>query len=784
MSSQGVFIGPQKWWADKNLRSLRFNSADSAYLSRTPASAGNRTTWTWAGWVKRSDVTSNDRQGLFSAYGTGNDTDYFIFGLAGATDSCKLFWTQWTVEATSTAVFRDPSAWYHIVANYNGSNLTFYVNNVQVLQSAKTGNLAINGSFAHSIGRNSDGTKYFSGYLADIHFIDGQALEPTAFGEFDQNGIWQPKTYFGDYGTNGFRLNFGDNTSTSTLGLDSSGKGNHWTANNLSVTAGAGNDSMVDYPVHYGVDTGVGGEVRGNYCTLNPLFLPAGGTLSNGNLEATLQGATSTNNRDWAAGTIANSSGKWYYETVVDSFSGGNGVARFRAGIVNPTTVTNDFRFETVLYQGSGDIAENNVDIDTGLPTLNVGDVVGIAYDLDSLNFYVYINGVLEGSVAISNVSPPFAPIVGNSDGLVSTGVCTVNFGQRPFAFTAPAGFKALNTASLPAPTIEDPSTVMDVALYTGTGSSQAITGLEFSPDFVWIKSRSAAASHRLFDQIRGAGKVLYSNATDPEDTDIQTLSQFNSDGFDVGTNTGVNTLNDAYVAWTWDAGSSTVTNNDGSITSSVRANPSAGFSIVEWTGTGSNATVGHGLGVAPQFIIIKSKTSLAWTIYHSAIGAGSRLKFNTDALQTSSTYWNNTAPTSTVFSVGTSVAENSSGTERITYCFAPVDGYSSFGSYTGNGSADGPFVYTGQRSRWILLKNASSAGSNWYLFDTARDTYNVAVTYLLPNSSAAESTATFIDICSNGFKVRNAGGDTNGNGNTIVYACFAENPFQYARAR
>jgi len=331
----------------------------------------------------------------------------------------------------------------------------------------------------------------------------------------------------------------------------------------------------------------------------------------------------------------------------------------------------------------------------------------------------------------------------------------------------------------------------MDVALYTGNGSTQNISGLGFSPDLVWMKVRSINYNHTLIDSVRGATQTLSSSMTVQEYTEPTGPTAFTSDGWsmngDVTYVGSVNANGQTYAAWTWDGGSSTVSNTDGSITSSVRANPSAGFSVVTYTGTGSAATVGHGLNAAPGLILIKGRTGTSdWPVYHSALSNPTNdvLVLNTtDSAQSVTNYWNGTN-SSVIGLLNGSWAHNTSGVDYVAYCFAPIEGYSAFGSYTGNGSSDGPFVYTGHRSRWILLKNASSGGSNWYLFDTARDTYNVAVTYLMPNSSAAESTATFIDICSNGFKVRNAGGDTNGSGNTIIYACFAENPFSIARAR
>jgi hypothetical protein len=368
----------------------------------------------------------------------------------------------------------------------------------------------------------------------------------------------------------------------------------------------------------------------------------------------------------------------------------------------------------------------------------------------------------------------------------------TSNFGQRQWAYAAPAGFKALCTTNLPEPTIADGSTVMDVKLYTGNGSTQTISGLNFSPDLVWIKARSTSSyNHFLLDTVRGVNNELNSNTTDSEYTRPApgSLTAFNSDGFDLNTAIGVNASSTTYAAWTWDAGSSTVTNTEGSITSQVRANASAGFSVVTYTSSSSVSTVGHGLGVAPYLIITKNRSvSNTWWTYHNAIGNTKAMRLDTtDAQTTISSTWNNTSPTSTVFTVG---GEWGNGNNIVAYCFAPVAGYSSFGSYTGNGAtgwpnADGPFVFLGFRPKFILWKCTSQA-ENWVIYDSVRETYNFVNDKLLPNSSAAESTNNNheIDFLSNGFKIRNNNGEFNQNAATYIYAAFAEHPFATSRAR
>jgi hypothetical protein len=337
---------------------------------------------------------------------------------------------------------------------------------------------------------------------------------------------------------------------------------------------------------------------------------------------------------------------------------------------------------------------------------------------------------------------------------------------------------------------------VFDVALWTGNGvSPRSITGLAFSPDLVWIKNRAnGGAWNVLFDVIRGGGQ-LTSNGTDAElvagSNIAGYVSAYTSDGFTLTAGSSsiitVNENSSGIVGWAWDAGTSTVSNTQGSITSQVRANATAGFSVFTYTANGViTATVGHGLGVSPSLIITKSRSnSYNWGVYHSSIGPTKYLLLNsTSAAQTSSSPWNNTSPTSTVLSIGDASFTNAyAGYTYVAYAFAPVVGYSSFGSYTGNGSSDGVFVYTGMRPRWVMIKRTDTT-ENWIIHDTARDEYNVTSKELIPNSSGAEGATTPFDILSNGFKMRSSGGGINGSGGTYIYAAFAEAPINYARAR
>jgi hypothetical protein len=775
-------------------RSVRFNAPDSSFLSRTPGSAGNRKTWTWSGWVKRSIFGT--RQQLFSAPSGNTYIEWQNDQIQIEEYSGGLVY-----KLGLSAVQRDPSAWYHFVFQLDTTQATaadrvkIYINGVRqtafgtASYPSQNHDSGINGAVAHKIGAfpgTGDGGNfyYFSGYLADIHFIDGQALDPSSFGEFDTNGVWQPIAYTGSYGTNGFRLPFSDNSTAAALGTDTSSNGNTWTVNNLSVTAGAGNDSLVDSPTNGSqVDTGAGGEVVGNYATLNPLIEYTRAALANGNLDTNQASSSAA----YAQGTIVPSSGKWFFEATCTAVLI-SGTTSMRVGVAKVGSVASS---SIAIYNGGDgqyEIFGSNV---TGKATYTNGDVVGVAVDIDAGTIQFYKNGSSQGSTSIT-AGIPYIPHV-----QLYAASCVFNFGQRQWAYAAPAGFKALCTTNLPGPTIADGSTVMDVALYTGNGSTQTISGLNFSPDFVWMKRRNSVVSNALYDIVRGVKKYLNSDGTGSDyEPASGGVTAFNSDGFTVVEQGGVqiNASGASMVAWTWDAGSSTVTNTEGSITSSVRANASAGFSVVTYTGTGATATVGHGLGVAPGFIIIKRRDGVVdWVNYHSALGPGKYLQLNlTSAATTSSGYWGTV--NSSTFGLPSFSTPNASGGTYVAYCFAPVAGYSSFGSYLSNASSDGPFVYTGFRSRWLMIKLATSESTrNWIIIDAARNTYNAVNNKLAANSSASENdagvtgdgTANLVDFLSNGFKLRTGNGDTNGlAGYTYIWAAFAESPFQYARAR
>jgi len=767
-------------------RSVRLRQSASGNFSKTYGATGNQQLWTWSCWVKRGRLSdSTGGATLFSG----------LNGLSAGNSRCRLtFETDDTLNLAltnmntaevasyrTTALFRDPSAWYHVVVAIETGNATagdrvkLYVNGTRYTTSGTTASLnanmpfGVNGvpTYIGSYYNPSAGTAYFDGYLTEINFIDGQALTPSSFGETNPiTGVWQPKKYTGTYGTNGFFLNFSDNSSNTatTIGKDYSGNGNNWTPNNISVTSGATYDSMLDVPTNWAD----GGNGRGNYCTLNPLNRQTGSSaavVTNGNLTITVPSGVNATPGAYAVatGTFLLAGGKWYFEAVGQQVSGSGG--GHALGVTNALT----FNFNGTNYYTS---SFSNVSKSASA----AADVLMIAYDADNNLAWVGKNGTWDagnpsaGTGGTSYTGPviPFAQGYNDTTNRVDV---NCNFGQRPFTYTPPTGFRALNTLNLPEPTIRRGNQYFNAVTYTGTGAARSVTGAGFQPDLVWIKNRSAAISHGLNDSVRGAGKFLYSNLTDAEGNFPTDFASFDADGFSLGSATGAvtNTNGSSYVAWQWKEGAT------------------QGFDIVTYTGTGSNTTVAHNLGVAPRMIIFKRRSAIAnWAVYHASIGNTGALALDlTIATDTNVAYFNNTSPTSSVFTVGTGNSVNASTSTYVAYLFAEVAGFSRFGSYTGNGSSDGPFVFTGFRPRWVMVKYYSGSGANhWWIWDTARNTYNAMNDTLVANLSVSEQSPLPIDVTANGFKFRTSNGEMNGSGTSYIYAAFAEFPFKTALAR
>jgi len=781
--NNNLLIGAASAGGDYDIdQSIRFNFADSPSLKRTPGSASNQKTWTWSAWVKRS--------GLGDPGGPNNTHQLFGVGATSclrfiSTDALRLESLGGNHTFVTTQLFRDTSAWYHIVLAFDSTQATdtnrrkLYVNGSQVTSFSSTTftgleqnvDWGINSTSEHQIGK-SNLADYFGGYMADIVLIDGTALGPDSFGETNAYGVWVPKAVSSlTFGTNGYFIDGRDSTD---LGDDESGNGNDYTSSGL-----AANDQVTDSPTL-------------NYCTLNPLFSHSSCTFSNGNLDVTLPGAGT--GYSGATGSFEVTSGKWYWEvTPNNAVQAAVGIltSSYPANKSTPDNPSTD-GYLAYMYRTTGTLM-TSASWDPGAvygATYTTADVIGIALDLDAgtptIKFFK--NNTSQGSSNI--VAGTWLPGVIRYD---NGPTYTTNFGQSGFTYTPPTGYIALNTDNLSDPTIKDGSAYFQTTLYTGNGTAIGSGGnaisqsgnSTFQPDFAWIKGRSGSTEHVLTDAVRGVTKELSSNDTGAEETVAEGLTTFGSAGFTVGSDGSYNTNTATYAAWQWKANGAGSSNEDGTInTTATSANTTAGFSLVTYAGNGtSGATVGHGLGVVPNMIIVKNRDQTdAWQVYHS----GNTTAPETDYLVLNTTAatvdnvdrWNDTAPTSAVFSLGNAVEVNTNTENYVAYCFADIEGYSKFGSYVGNGAADGPFISTGFKPSWLMVKRTDDT-ADWFIMDTARATYNPTTGFsLYADLTNAEGSDMTFDILSNGFKVRQINAWLNASGATYIYIAFAENPF------
>ena len=783
-------------------RSLRFNDDDSTYLQRNVSSSSNRKTFTISVWVKRSNITDGLIFGQTD--GSGNDMFHLVFDSNHKLYGLDYDYPTNNFQFITTQVFRDPSAWYHIVLAVDTTQATntnrwkLYVNGSQVtaFDSATYPSQNLDTWVNHTtypvyIGiAGWTGYKY-DGYIAEYNFIDGLALTPSSFGETDVlTGQWNPKKYTGSYGTNGFYLNFSDNSNNNatTLGKDSSGNGHNFTPNNFATS-----DSVKDSPTL-------------NFATLNNIDT-SGGTFAEGNL------SYDTSGWNQAGSTFMFNTGKWYCEVCVHAYNSGNdafSVGILEAGRRRQATywsdgswsLTTDGYLYGINLNGTTEkkISGGSEASISGQPDISEGSIIGLLIDLDSgtTSIKYNVNGgtffelftgmqATDYVIGVNSYQAELRFNFGQDSSFAGSKTAqgnTDSAGNGDFYYTPTSGFKALCTANLPDPSIKLPAQHFNTLLYTGNGGTQSITGLEFQPDWVWLKKRNGTTNHLVFDSVRGTNKSLNSNGGGSEDTSsTNKLTSFNSDGFTLGSNASGNNNSDTYVAWNWKGGGSASSNGDGSLTASVSANTTAGFSIGTYTGQSSgSATVGHGLGVAPDVVITKSRTSSSnWYIYHKSIGQDGWIILDSNGAATTgnSAVWN-PAPTSSVFTYGSGLVNQG---DVVFYAFSEVAGYNKFGSYTGNGSSDGTFVFTGFRPAYVLVKDISSSYS-WDLHDNKRDPDNVTEESLAPNLSNAEDTYDAKDFLANGFKLRSSSNSLNKSGDTYIYLAFAESPFKYSRAR
>ena len=813
-SEQWMYSSGREFYDFSLEQSLRFEDGDSAYLSRTPASAGNRKTWTLSFWVKFSTIKT---QTLFATR-----TNTTPFGEIRFESDGGFFFYGYSVgyqyRFDSSAVYRDTSAWYNFVflmdttqstqANrtkiyVNGTQLTAFDNVIYPSQNLDTN---VNNSVPHDFGYDvNSSVQAFDGYLAEVNFIDGQALDATSFGE-TKSGIWVPKDPTGlTYGTNGFRLAFADGAA---IGDDTSGNTNDWTTNNLVAS-----DVVLDSPTN-------------NFAVLNRTLPDSHFNtdhLSEGNLFYNEGQGNNGNGRPTA--TIGVTSGKWYWEVQVPSQQNSRAIGFTRTDNIGKGNVTlHGSGFTSANSVVGIDLVDDTIDqVDksgthtqhaSGLTGMSNNDIFGISVDLDGGTFQMYRNGSTYGSsYSLDDLSD------WQTHGMTPTAsgdtyqAYRFNFGQDStfanlraaggnadenglgdFAHPVPSGFLSLCSANLPKGAIdtladETPEDYFNTLLFTGNGGTNAVTGVGFQPDLIWSKSRNSSYSHSLFDFIRGVNSRLKSNSTDGETTDTG-LGSFDSDGFTM-INANNNNSGEPFVTWNWKAGGTGVSNTDGSITSTVSVGATSQqnwFSIVDFTGAGSAGTVGHGLGVVPSFIVYKRRNAGGdnWVVYHNGISNSENGGIYLNLLNvwnSDGSLWNNTAPTSSVFSVGT--YGGASGENRIAYCFANAEGLCRAGSYIGNGSStDGTFVYTGFRPSFLLVKITSISNQIWLLLDSKRGSENVISETLEANNSNAESNNDRVDFVSNGFKWRNNYQNQNNSGNTFIYLAIASQGFKYANAR
>ena len=738
--------------------SLIFDSADSSGLYRSLSVAGSTTTFTLHGHVKRNKLGT--RQILFSASNAAGNDDFFVDFTSA--DKIRVHMNDGSggldCDLLTTAVFRDVAQFYAINIIVDTSNSTagdrvrLEVNGTLVdafdteIYPAQSYAVEWNaGTYNQQIG-DWAGSSFNADYiLSEVRHIDGQALDSTNFGEFDQYGVWQPKKYIGTYGTNGFHLDFADDTD---MGKDVSGNGNHFTG--VAVNSQSPSHRVLDTPTN-------------NYCTLSVLEVseddPGSPELTDGNLyihyAATNSGANGT---IWAA------SGKYVCEMEIVGPDN-----NIHIGAIDQANKT--ARYKGLAYQTSnGQIRVDSVVVTTSTAA-SAGDIVRCELDLDTGNIEWFVN---DASVHSRSFTPggklwTFSAWMVNDP---TTEGGKFNFGQRPFVDTPTAGFKALCSNNLPEPDIRDPGKYFKAVTYNGNSGTNNVTGVGFQSDLVWIKNRDSTPSHVLFDAMRGVSARLFSNGSYAETpADGTGVDSFDSDGFTI--NDSSNAWNNsayAYVAWCWKKG----------------AIP--GLDIVTYTGNGATTqNVSHSLGVKPELFFTKNLSIVKdWRVYVESEGAGKFLYLNlSNSLSTSLDVFNNTEPTATMFSVGNDEGSNGNGHDMVAYLFASIPGFSKVFSYTGNNSDDGPFIPMDFQPAYVMIKRIDVAGE-WIVKDTTRKSDNTNGYTLFPNDSASESSPSHnpIDILSNGFKARSSSTDTNALNGEYIGIAFAEHPFKYSRAR
>ena len=835
-------------------RSLRFAREDTHYLSKTFGSGGNQKKWTFSCWIKRGALGGdNYGGGEMRIFGSNTNASH-IYLQSGEVLTWDISDGSGTdASLVTNRMFRDNTNWFHIVCALDtdestaNNRMRMYINGIEETAfntrnnvSSGKGDNRMNANNLHTLGyrtsaQGSAGMQ-FDGYLTEINFIDGQQYDPSYFGYFEsQTGIWRPKKYEGSYGTTGFYLDFNNKESTTTLGYDKSGNGNHWTTHNIEV-----NDSVPDSPTNNWAVWRIAGRPLNSACDFKQgMLLCETGTSGGG---GSLQ-------RVPISSYVVNS-GKWYCETWnINTYS----MATI-APVQTMRDQDSDHNRKIMIFSSNGQFYDyRNASSDSSPSTYAAswtnGDVIGMLIDMDQATPVAYFskNGQWTNGSGSWNQSNPytsgggiamtgdmltvsdndqaflgyvgfcFSSAGGGTDaqwitnfgqdstfaGRTTAGVYSDDIGLGEFKYPVPEGALALcnnNVARVNkrdgTTAITNPKRHVDCVVYTGAGSgTQDITSLEFQPDFVWIKGRSSGWNV-LVDSVRGVGKILASNETAVENnsSDSQTAFQaFLPNGFRVGHNAswyvngGSGSSSQSQVAWCWKAGGAAVSNSDGTITSQVSANQEAGFSIVTYTGTGADASVGHGLGTKPQVLWVKSRDNTdSWKVWFKGVTTDDSYSWQLDthgANYSGSDKWYNSPngndTTTTTFGVSNDNATNRSSAGFVAYCFSARKGYSAFGTYRGNGSNNGQFVRTGFKPRILIVKKYSGT-DNWQIWDTERDPHNLMHYRISPSEGAAESTSissstSQLEIYGDGFQWRGSSNDTNGDGDKYIYMVWAE---------
>lgn len=703
--------------------SIRIDQSANKYFNRTFGTATTATTWTFSFWFRRG-LLSTSASVSYQFFGTSATANYISLGTSNQHNIVvRLGNTSVITGSTTTALISDTSKWYHIVVTTTGgNNHAVYVNGETYATSSTvyTGG-TINTAIAHYLGSATATTgSQMDGCLTDVYFVDGQVLSPNSFGTYDQTtGQWVPQRFNGTFGNNGFFLNFADGSSATAtaLGKDGSPNGNNWTPNNLVVSGTIDTqDWTTETPTPYATQGTFGlASIYANFTSANYPF--KGGRRITGNQDAVI--------------SFPMYEGKWYMETFVltGATAGGTiGVKSLATGTNYTFAKPSTSQYYGLRYDSTTGVCEYTTN---GTAWTNITSLATLA-----TGPYVFSIGAA------------------NNGEVINTGFLTFNF-------SVPSGYNPVCNVYLTTPTVNTlPMNSTNLTTYTGTGATQSISNAvtfgaftyQFQPDIVFIASNNTALDKPYYDSVRGATAQLLFNTSAAEATASTGLTSFNSNGFTIGANTLVNTNTTSYLAAQIAIGGSPVTNTSGTITSTVLANTTTGVSIVTWTGTGVAGTIGHGLGVAPDCMIIKIRsTTGVGNMYHRLLNGGTTphgfiLDMSTTANEAAdTTYLNNTAPTSSVFSVGVSAKSNTLGATYVAYCFASKTGYSSMNQFTGGSTTapSGGFGYSGGKIRWAIVKQRTGANlDGWYLVNFAANQNNILSATRLANSATAATTA------------------------------------------